>query len=139
MKSKQTVRPRCSKNQRTRFHVPAPLVLPCPLRTHVPDLVATLPTNSSPPRCFHRAQIENCNRSASCCDAYDGTTGSCTTIGGEEGEVSPYYCAALATPGQVMHVCNGMPCKKNNALPSARESRPRFQAVYFDVTQKTVQ
>ncbi|CAM9433410.1 unnamed protein product, partial [Hapterophycus canaliculatus] len=47
------------------------------------------------------AQIENCNRSSSCCDAYDDATDSCSS-GEEEGdeEASPYFCAALATPGQ---------------------------------------
>ncbi|CAM9683580.1 unnamed protein product, partial [Pylaiella littoralis] len=46
------------------------------------------------------AQIENCNRSTSCCDAYNDTTGSCSESGQEGAEGSPYLCAALATPGQ---------------------------------------
>ncbi|CAN0524471.1 unnamed protein product, partial [Ectocarpus sp. 12 AP-2014] len=50
------------------------------------------------------AQIENCNRSASCCDAFNDTTGSCSSESGSAGEEagSPYYCAALATPGQTL-------------------------------------
>lgn len=51
---------------------------------------------------IHAPQIENCNRSSSCCDAYHDVTDSCIS-GEEEGdeELSPYYCAASATPGQV--------------------------------------
>ena len=73
---------------------------------HLCTLMCTV--HPFPPACTHPpafppAQIENCNRSASCCDAFDDATGSCaTSVGQEEGEGSPYFCAAPATPGQVM-------------------------------------
>ncbi|CAM9353688.1 unnamed protein product [Discosporangium mesarthrocarpum] len=48
------------------------------------------------------AQIENCNRSAACCDGYEppidsGRSGSC----GVGERASPFSCSASATPGQV--------------------------------------
>ncbi|CAM9677875.1 unnamed protein product, partial [Laminaria digitata] len=51
------------------------------------------------------AQVENCNRSASCCDGFDDKSGSC----GGGGEGSQYYCTASATPGQTWALDTGDP------------------------------
>lgn len=74
-------------------HIP-PKVTLFQAYTGVNNLITELPLTIRP-------QIENCNRSVSCCDAYNGTTGSCSGSGQEGAEDSPYFCAALATPGQV--------------------------------------
>ncbi|CAM9141429.1 unnamed protein product [Choristocarpus tenellus] len=46
------------------------------------------------------AQVENCNRSAACCDGFSPSDEGDTYVCGEGGHGSPFACAALATPGK---------------------------------------